>query len=46
MKVLWEPHPRLRLFAAWYDGWVGYFYDQPKRQLYLMIPFIGWRIQL
>lgn len=31
--------------CAWYDCWVGAFYDQDKRRLYLMIPFVGITIE-
>ena len=36
---------RIRLFCAWYDGWVGYYWDRDKRRLYLLpVPYLGIRI--
>ena len=33
---------RIRLIFAWYDFWVGIFWDRQKRALYLfLIPMIG-----
>lgn len=29
---------------AWYDLWVGAYWDRKSRSLYLMIPFVGLRI--
>lgn len=37
----------IRPIFAWYDFWVGIFWDQPKRRLYILpIPCIGIVIQL
>lgn len=36
-----EPRLRVRLFFAWYDFWVGAFYDQKKRVLYIcLLPMV------
>ena len=36
----------VRLMVAWYDLWVGAFYDRRKRTLYLFpVPMVGLRIQ-
>ena len=35
----------IRPIFAWYDFWIGGFYDQKKRRLYLMVPFVGIVIQ-
>lgn len=37
---------RLRLVFAWYDLWVGAYYDRSKHHLYLMVPMAGVRIDL
>ena len=35
-----------RLFFAWYDFWVGFFYDQKKTKLYIfLIPMIVLEIE-
>lgn len=32
---------------AWYDLWVGAFYDKAKRRLYIFpLPMVGLKIQL
>lgn len=31
--------------VAWYDWWVGAYYDRKQHWLYIMIPFIGIRIR-
>ena len=35
---------RVKLILAWYDLWIGAYYDRKDRALYLMIPMIGVRI--
>lgn len=36
---------KIKLYTAWYDGWIGYYYDRRHRKLYLqLIPWIGLRI--
>ncbi len=38
---------RVRLIFAWYDFWVGLFWDREKRRLYVFpIPMVGVVIQL
>lgn len=32
---------KVRPVFAWYDVWIGAYYDREKRRLYLMVPFIG-----
>ncbi len=32
---------RIRLYFAWYDLWIGAYWDRAKRTLYLGIPMIG-----
>ena len=32
---------RLRPVFAWYDCWIGAYYDRKKQRLYLMVPFVG-----
>ena len=29
------------LVVAWFDLWVGLYYNQSKKRLYIMLPFIG-----
>ena len=37
---------RIRPIFAWYDFWVGVFYDRAKRSLYLFpVPMLGVVIQ-
>jgi hypothetical protein len=36
--------PRVKVFWAWYDGWVGYFWESKKRCLYVCpIPWLVFR---
>ena len=36
---------RIRFICAWYDLWVGAFYDREKRHLYILpVPCLGVRI--
>ncbi len=32
---------KIRLILAWYDVWIGAYWDRGNRTLYLMIPMIG-----
>lgn len=32
---------RISIIIAWYDFWIGGYYNQKKKQLYLMILSIG-----
>lgn len=36
----------IRPIFAWYDWWIGGYYDQKKGRLYLMVPFVGIVIAL
>ena len=37
---------KVKLIFAWYDFWIGLFYDQKKKRLYVFpIPMIGIIIQ-
>jgi len=36
----------IRPIFAWYDFWIGGFWDRKKRRLYLMVPLVGVVIQL
>lgn len=39
--------PECRVIFAWYDLWVGAFYDRKRRVLYiLLVPCVGieWRL--
>ena len=35
---------KIELVIAWYDIWIGAYYDKNNKSLYLMIPFIGIKI--
>lgn len=36
---------RARIMFAWYDMWVGVFWDKSKRRLYLLpVPCLGVRL--
>jgi hypothetical protein len=35
---------KIELVIAWYDLWIGAYYDRKAKALFLMIPFIGLRI--
>jgi hypothetical protein len=36
----------IRPIFAWYDCWIGLFWDRAKRRLYLMpIPCVGFMIE-
>lgn len=32
---------RLGLVLAWFDMWLGFYYNRGKHRLYCMIPFVG-----
>ena len=32
---------RVSLIVAWFDIWVGVYWNSKTRRLYLMIPFVG-----
>lgn len=32
---------RVRGHVAWYDWWVGGYFDREKGRFYLMVPFVG-----
>lgn len=36
---------KVRLIFAWYDLWVGAYWDRKSRALFLMVPMIGVRIE-
>jgi len=34
---------KFKLFHAWYDGWIGYYYDRKRVILYLGFPpWVMW----
>lgn len=35
----------VRPIFAWYDWWIGGFWDRKKRRLYIMVPLVGIVIQ-
>jgi len=38
---------KVRLVFAWYDFWIGIFFDRTKRRLYVFpVPCFGIRIDL
>lgn len=38
---------KVSLMFAWYDMWIGLFWDQKKQTLYLFpLPMIGMKIQI
>jgi len=38
---------RITLLFAWYDFWIGWYWDRKNRVLYILpLPMIGVRIQL
>ena len=36
---------KIRLLFAWYDCWVGAYWNEKAKTLYLMLPFIGLQIK-
>jgi hypothetical protein len=41
------PRWRVTPMFAWYDFWVGWFYDRQKRRLYIFpVPMFGVMVQL
>ena len=32
---------RIRFIFAWYDLWIGAYWDRAARRLYLMVPMVG-----
>lgn len=37
---------KVKFIFAWYDFWIGFFYDKPKRRLYFFpIPMFGIQFQ-
>lgn len=36
---------RFKLYFAWYDLWIGAYYDRDKRRLYIGVPLVGVVIQ-
>ena len=37
---------KISVFHAWYDGWIGYFWDSKKRVLYTtLIPTVVIKIE-
>lgn len=45
MKVI-KLTNRVSIIIAWFDFWIGAYYNREKKYLYLMITFVGLRIQL
>lgn len=33
------------ILFAWFDVWVGFYYNTSKRRLYCMVPFFGFYIE-
>jgi len=36
----------LYIVIAWFDVWIGFYYNQQKGRLYIMVPFIGIYLNL
>ncbi len=35
----------IKIFLAWYDGWIGYYYDRKSKALYIcLIPMVVLKI--
>ena len=42
-----EHEMKIELMFAWYDFWVGIFYDQKKRVIYIFpLPMFGLKVSL
>ena len=38
---------KVKFIFAWYDFWVGLFFDRPKRKVYVFpLPMVGMEVQL
>lgn len=47
--LIWlhRPFRQWQFIFAWYDCWVGWYWDRSQRLLYILpLPMIGWRIRI